>query len=167
MSATQSGRIVALVSLAIIVPAALILSGACQLPGSKAAPPTADELTELEVQLSRADALLELARLGCQVLPEPIDRDSCTAPLTALDRSFEVGRSIVATAKTCQNAGDEVCRLEHLRQAREILPEILDLVGQLRAGAPPRVALSSSAELPPLPPSSTRPLALPTPGESP
>lgn len=48
MSATQSGRIVALVSIAIIVPMALILSGACQLPGLKTAPPTGDELDQLE-----------------------------------------------------------------------------------------------------------------------
>lgn len=163
----QSGRIVALVSLALIVPAALTLSGACQLPGSKAAPPTADELAELEVALSRADALLELARLGCLVLPELQDRDVCSSTLATMDRSLDVGRSIVATAKTCQAAGDEVCRLEHLRQAREILPEILDLVWQLRAGGAPRVALSGSAELPPLPPPSARPLALPVIGESP
>lgn len=166
MSATQSGRIVALVSLALIVPLALTLSGACQLPGSKA-PPTADELAELEVTLSRADALLELARVGCLVLPEPQERDVCSSTLAALDRSLDVGRSIVATAKTCQQTSDEMCRLEHLRQAREILPEILDLVGQLRAGGAPRVALSGSADLPPLPPPSARPLALPTPGESP
>jgi len=167
MSATQSGRIVVVVSIALVIPAALTLSGACQLPGSKSAPPSADELAELEVTLSRADALLELARVGCLVLPEPQERDLCSSTLAGIDRSLDVGRSIVATAKTCQNAGDELCRLEHLRQAREVLPEILDLVGQLRAGAPPRVALSSSADLPPLPPSSTRPLALPTPGESP
>jgi hypothetical protein len=70
MSATQSGRIVALVSIAIIVPMALILSGACQLPGTKA-PPTDDELDQLETNLARADVALELTRLGCQSFPEP------------------------------------------------------------------------------------------------
>lgn len=174
MSATQSGRIVALVSIAIIVPMALILSGACQLPGLKTAPPTGDELDQLEAKLARADIALGVSRLGCQAFEEPQDRDTCISSLAGIDRALDLGRSIVATAKTCRAAGDEVCRLEQLRQAKEILPEIITLIGQIRAGgagaslaasagsgaafeAPSAPAPNPSASTPAAPPSALPP----------
>lgn len=166
---TQSGRIVALVSLAIVVPAALVLSGACQLPGLKTAPPTGDELDQLDTNLARADVALGVARLGCLAFPEPQDRDTCISSMAGIDRALDVGRSIVATAKTCRAAGDEVCRLEQLRQAKEILPEIITLIGQIRAGGAgaSQLAASSSAafEAPSAPapdPSASTPAAPPS-----
>jgi hypothetical protein len=177
MSATQSGRIVALVSIAIIVPMALILSGACQLPGLKTTPPTGDELDQLETYLAGADVALGVTRLGCRSFEEPQDRDTCISSLAGIDRALDLGRSIVATAKTCRAAGDEVCRLEQLRQAKEILPEIITLIGQIRAGgagASQLAAFSSGAlDAPPAPvpdPSASMPAAPPSalpPPESP
>ncbi len=172
---TQSGRLVALASIAIIVPMALILSGACQLPGLKTTPPTGDELDQLEANHARADLVLGVTRLGCQAFEEPQDRDTCISSIAGIDRALDVGRSIVATAKTCRAAGDEVCHLEQLRQAKEILPEIITLIGQIRvsgAGASQLASSSSGAlDAPPAPapdPSASTPAAppsaLPSPG---
>lgn len=130
---TQSGRIVALVSLAIIIPAALILSGACQLPGSKA-PVSADELEQLDTWLVRADLARELVRLGCEAFPEPQDREACRQGLQTADSTLRIARGIVTTAKACQTAGDEACLAEQLKQAREILPDVQRLAESLRGG---------------------------------
>lgn len=130
---TQSGRVVALVSLAIVIPAALILSGACQLPGSKA-PVSADELEQLDTWLARADLARELVRLGCEAFPEPGDREACRQGLQTADSTLRIARGIVTTAKACQTAGDEACLAEQLRQAREILPDVQRLAESLRGG---------------------------------
>lgn len=131
---TQSGRIVALVSLAIVIPAALILSGACQLPGTKA-PVSTDELEQLNTWLARADLTLELAKLGCESFPEPADRDACRQGLQTADSTLRIARGIVTTAKACQTAGDEACLAEQLKQAREVLPDVQRLAESLRGGA--------------------------------
>lgn len=131
---TQSGRIVALVSLAIVVPAALVLSGACQLPGTKA-PVSADELEQLDTWLARADLTLELAKLGCEAFPEPQDRDACRQGLQTADSTLRIARGIVTTAKACKTAGDEACLAEQLKQAREVLPDVQRLAESLRGGA--------------------------------
>lgn len=130
---TQSGRIVALVSLAIVVPAALVLSGACQLPGTKA-PVSADELEQLNTWLARANLTLELARLGCEAFPEPGERDACRQGLQTADSTLRIARGIVTTAKACQTAGDEACLAEQLKQAREVLPDVQRLAESLRGG---------------------------------
>jgi hypothetical protein len=111
------------------------------------APRSEDELDQLRRAVAQGEAALHLARLGCELHPEPEERADCHQALAAAELPLKVARGVLVTADAC-GEGAGACRDAQLARARELLPEARRLVEQLAA---------SSASAPPPDPEAPRP----------
>lgn len=135
---TKSAKSTSLISLAL----GLLLVGLLLL--AEKAPASPDQLQTLRAAVERAESALQIAGLGCEVMPEPEDRASCHAALDSASVPVHVARGVLQVAAACQE-GDagEACRAAQLAQAERLLPEVRRVAEQV---ASPAASASSSAK---------------------
>lgn len=133
-------------------------------------PRTEGELDQLRRSTEQAEQSLHLARLGCELLPEPEDRASCHLALAGAEVPVKIARGILATSEACgSGSAGEACRAAQTKAAEQLLPEVRRVVEQLQARPVASASASASAtpeppEVPP-PASASAPVGPPRPGE--
>lgn len=162
---TSSARTTTLLSLlagALVLGLLLFVSG----PGTF----TPDQLDQLRRSTDQAEQSLHLARLACELLPEPQDRASCHLALAGAEVPVRLARGVLATSEACASgSAGEACRAAQTRAAEQLLPEVRRVVEQLQAR--PLASASASASVAPEPPevpdppASSAPVGPPRPGE--
>lgn len=116
---TRTAKSTSLISLAL----GLLLVGLLLL--AERTPASSDQLAQLRTAVERAEAALQLAGLGCEVMAEREDRVACHAALEAASRPVHVARGVLQVAEACQEgSAGEVCRATQIAQAERLLPEV-------------------------------------------
>lgn len=125
---TKSAKSTSLISLAL----GLLLLGLLLL--AERTPASPDQLAQLRSAVERAEAALQLAGLGCEVMVEPAARADCHAALDGASVPVRVARGVLQVAEACQE-GDagESCRATQIAQAEQLLPEVRRIAEQLAA----------------------------------
>ncbi len=165
MGMTSSARTTTLLSLlagALVLGLLLLASS----PGTL----TPDQLDQLRRSTDQAEQALHLARLGCELLPEPQDRASCHLGLAGAEVPVKLAKGILATSEACgSGSAGEACRTAQTKAAEQLLPEVRRVVETLQARPVASASASASAtpEPPeaPDPPAASAPVGPPRPGE--
>lgn len=110
-------------------------------------PASPDQLAQLRSAVERAEAALQLAGLGCEVMTEPAARADCHAALDSASVPVHVARGVLQVAEACQE-GDagESCRATQIAQAEQLLPEVRRVAEQLAAPAASGEAAGAGGE---------------------
>lgn len=165
MGLTTSARTTTLLS---VLAGAIILG---LLLWSSSAPLTADQLDQLKRATDQAESQIHLARLACELQPEPADRAQCHLMVAGAEVPVKIARQVIATNEACASGGaGEACRAAQTKAAEQLLPEVRRVVEQLQAHPPTSASASaSSAPEPPSetpdPPAASAPVGPPRPGE--
>jgi hypothetical protein len=161
---TTSARTTTLLS---VLAGALILG---LLLWSSSAPLTADQLEQLRRATDQAESQIHLARLACELQPEPADRTQCHLMVAGAEVPVKIARQVIATNEACATgSAGEACRAAQTKAAEQLLPEVRRVVEQLQRPMASASASASSAPEPPPevpdPPAASAPVGPPRPGE--